>query len=305
MSNRVKDVTLANKFTKISHTSPNGIIELQHNKFSKPLNVCIIGASKGIGASIAYSYAEAGAASIILVARSSSSHELAGVQRRVEELNPTTRIISVACDITSSASVANLAKTVKNEVGRLDILIHNSGYSGPVVLRVEDGDPKDFQDVFDVNVQGTYLISHYFIPLLRESEGEKTFLVIGSFAAHIMNGHIANTAYCISKFAQNRLVEFISEQYGKEGILTIAIHPGAVATEMANATTPDSFRPYLTDDVGLCGAFCVWLTQEKRMWLNGRMVGATWDAAELLERRKEIEEGDLLKWGFRVGSSMS
>lgn len=300
MSNRIKDVVLADQFTKTSRTSPNVTIDPTRNRFSKPLNVCIIGASRGIGASIAKAYAQAGAESIILVARSSSSVELAHIQREVEALAPTARVISLSCDITSSASVADLVQHVKVEMGKLDILILNSGYSGPVVTKIEDGDPKDFQDVFNVNVQGTYLIAHYFIPLLRESDGEKTFLVVGSFAACINSGHIANTAYCVSKFSQSRIVEFIAEQYAKEGILTIAIHPGAVATEMANSTTPDSFRPYLTDDVGLCGAFCVWLTKEKRSWLNGRMVSATWDADELLHKREDIESRDLLKWGFRV-----
>jgi hypothetical protein len=37
------------------------------------------------------------------------------------------------------------------------------------------------------------------------------------------------------------------------------------------------------------------------MWLNGRLLGATWDVHELLEKRKQIEEQDLLKFGYRVG----
>lgn len=39
------------------------------------------------------------------------------------------------------------------------------------------------------------------------------------------------------------------------------------------------------------------------MWLNGRLVSATWDVDELVERKGDIEEQDLLKWGFRVGES--
>jgi NAD(P)-dependent dehydrogenase (short-subunit alcohol dehydrogenase family) len=123
----------------------------------------------------------------------------------------------------------------------LDVLVLNSGYSGPVVLKVDEGDPKDFQDVFDVNVIGTYNVAHHFIPFLRESEGAKTFIAVGSFAALVTSGHIANTAYCISKFAQARFIEYLSEQYGVDGILAIAVHPGAVNTEMADKTTPDSF----------------------------------------------------------------
>lgn len=59
----------------------------------------------------------------------------------------------------------------------------------------------------------------------------------------------------------------------------------------------------LTDDIGLCGAFCVWLSQEKRMWLNGRLLGATWDVDELVEKKAKIEAQDLLKFGYRTGDA--
>ncbi|CAN9430216.1 unnamed protein product [Alternaria alternata] len=301
MSQRIRDTTLASGFTKTIHSKPTAALDPASNKLPKPLNVLIVGASRGIGAGIAHAYAQAGAASLLLAARSSSSQELATVAQEAKNLNPSVSIKSLEVDITSNTSVAQLAKDVKQEVGRLDIVIVNSGYSGPVVLKVEEGDPQDFQDVFDVNVQGTYLVAHHFIPILKESDGAKTFIAINSFGACIVNGHIANTAYCISKFAQARLVEFLSEQYGADGILAVAVHPGAVNTEMADKTTPDSFRSYLTDDIGLGGAFCVWLSTEKRMWLNGRLLGATWDTDELLGKKTQIEGQDLLKFGYRVG----
>ncbi|KAH6866369.1 hypothetical protein BKA58DRAFT_203206 [Alternaria rosae] len=303
MAQRIRDTTLASGFTKTIHKKPTTALDPASNKLSKPLNVLIIGASRGIGAGIAYAYAQAGAVSLILAARSSSAQELAAVAQQAQDLNPSTTVKSLEVDITSSESVARLAKSVKDLVERLDVVILNSGYSGPVVLKVDQGNPQDFQDVFDVNVQGTYLVAHHFIPLLKQSDGAKTFIAINSFAACITNGHIANTAYCISKFAQARLVEFLSEQYGADGILAVAVHPGAVNTEMADKTTPDSFRSYLTDDVGLGGAFCVWLSSEKRMWLNGRLLGATWDVDELLEKKAQIEEQDLLKFGYRVGDA--
>ncbi|RYN53662.1 hypothetical protein AA0118_g9470 [Alternaria tenuissima] len=301
MSQRIRDTTLASGFTKTIHSKPTAALDPASNKLPKPLNVLIVGASRGIGAGIAHAYAQAGAASLLLAARSSSSQELATVAQEAKNLNPSVSIKSLEVDITSNTSVAQLAKDVKQEVGRLDIVIVNSGYSGPVVLKVEEGDSQDFQDVFDVNVQGTYLVAHHFIPILKESDGAKTFIAINSFGACIVNGHIANTAYCISKFAQARLVEFLSEQYGADGILAVAVHPGAVNTEMADKTTPGSFRPYLTDDIGLGGAFCVWLSTEKRMWLNGRLLGATWDTDELLGKKTQIEGQDLLKFGYRVG----
>lgn len=146
------------------------------------------------------------------------------------------------CDIVLADSVANLADCITREFGRLDVLVTNSSLSGPVILHVEDGDPADFQRAFDVNVQGTYLAAHYFPPLLRRAEGgAKSFIAIGSMAARIIRGPIANTGYRLSKFAQSRFIEFLAEQYGNEGLFAVAVHPGAVATEMAKGS-PEGFK---------------------------------------------------------------
>lgn len=55
----------------------------------------------------------------------------------------------------------------------------------------------------------------------------------------------------------------------------------------------------LVDDVGLGGAFCVWLSsrREKVMFLSGRFLSANWDVDELLEKEDEIIQKDLLKIG--------
>jgi NAD(P)-dependent dehydrogenase (short-subunit alcohol dehydrogenase family) len=245
MSNRIPDVVLADQFTATTHPKATANIDPANNPLPTGLTVLIVGAARGIGAGIASAYAQAGAATLILTARASSMNKLAEVKATVQQINPKTRVVCAQVDVASHASVISLADKVRNEVGHLDILILNSGYSGPVVTKMTDGSPRDFQDVFDVNVQGMYLLAHYFVPLLIESEGGKTFFVVGSFASCIVRGHIANTAYCVSKFAQARLVEMLAEQFGNEedgGLICVGVHPGAVLTEMADLTTPDSFR---------------------------------------------------------------
>lgn len=242
MPPRTKDSSLATNFVKTSHSKANSSLDPSTNKLSSPLTVLVIGASRGIGAGIAYAYASAGAANLILSARASSSQELASVEKRAKKLNPSVSTTCLTVDITSDQSVSALSQTIKSLFPKLDIVVLNSGYSGPVVLKVDEGSAQDFRDVFDVNVQGTYLVARHFIPLLKGSNGAKTFIAVNSFAALISSGHIANTAYCISKFAQARLVEFLAEQYGADGVLAVAVHPGAVNTEMADQTTPESFR---------------------------------------------------------------
>lgn len=283
----------------------NNFTSTEHHKFTtttnltlpSPFIVCIIGASSGIGEHIAYAYAQAGASGIVISSRKTA--ELERVSRTIRQLNANVKVVVASCDITSASSVAALAEKVKSNFGRVDVVIPNSGYAGPVTLRVTEGKPEWFQQNFDVNTVGTYHAAHYLIPLLLGTpNGAKSFLVVGSLAADILDGPIANTGYCLSKMAQSRLVEYIGQQFGKDGLLAVNIHPGAVMTPMAEGNTPEEFLPYLVDDVGLCGAFCVWLSTQREsvQWLNGRFISANWDTRELLAKKAEIVEKDLLKW---------
>ncbi|PVI02776.1 NAD(P)-binding protein [Periconia macrospinosa] len=311
MSTRVPDTKLTSTFTPTIHSRPSSSLDPSKNTLPTPLTVCIVGASRGIGAGIATSYARALApgSTLFIVARESSASHLSTVQKTAQELNPSITVTRLFADITSAQSVAELATSIQQQQqhNSLDVVVLNSGWAGPeVVLKMTEGNPEDFQNVFDINAIGTYHVVHYLVPLLLASENAdvRQLLVVSSFASILTNGPIANTAYCVSKMAQVRLVEFASEQFGKEengGLTCAAVHPGAVLTESADDTCPDVFRPYLTDDVELCGAFCVWMSREKRAWLNGRLLSAKWDVDELTAKKDIIEQQDLLKLGLRIG----
>ena len=286
-----------NNFTSKEHSNFTAQTDPSKANLPSPFVVCIIGASSGIGEHVAYAYARAGANGIVVSSRHTA--ELERVSQNITGLNPNVKVLVASCDITSADSVEALSENVRSAFGRVDVLVSNSGYAGPVTLKITEGKPAWFQQNFDVNTVGTYHAAHYFIPLLLESpDGAKSFFVIGSLAANIITGPIANTGYCLSKMAQSRLVEYIGQQFEKDGLLAVNIHPGAVMTPMAAGNTPEEFLPYLVDDVGLCGAFCVWLSnaREDLQWLSGRFVSANWDTEELLAKRAEVMEKDLLKW---------
>ena len=66
-----------------------------------------------------------------------------------------------------------------------------------MTLKMTEGEPEWFQQNFNVNTVGTYHAAHYFMPLLLNSaNGAKAFIVVGSLAANLINGPIANTGYC-------------------------------------------------------------------------------------------------------------
>ncbi|KAK7943886.1 uncharacterized protein PG986_012999 [Apiospora aurea] len=289
-------------FTAIQHQKPGSTLRAALDGASaQQYHVCIIGASTAIGKGLATSYAKAGCRALVLASRDLES--LNQFAEAVRAISPSIDVYVHYCDITSASSVQDLAQFVTRALdGRLDVLALNSGYSGPVELKITDGSPVDdgeWARAFAVNVQGTYHAAHYFVPLLLTSpEGSaRAFVMVGSIAGAITRGSIANSKYCISKMAQTRLVEHLGCQYGDEGLFTLAVHPGAVMTETAARSAPEEFKPYLVDDSELCGAFCVWLTRNasSMRWLNGRLVSATWDPDELFEQEGRDHQGRSLE----------
>ena len=243
--------SIMNKQRAISRTGDN-LTETLHQtiyqdidpckmQLRSPFVACIIGASRGIGAGVAKAFATAGASTVILAARSTS--QLRDVEEDIKRTRPETQVWSISCDVTSAESVRNLAAQIERDAGRLDAVVYNSGFSGPVILRVTEGNPADFERTFAVNSVGTYLAAHFLIPLLLKSpDGAKVFLAVATAASWITDGIIANTGYCISKMAQMRLIEMISLQYSGEGLFAVGIHPGAVGTEMAYESAPEEFK---------------------------------------------------------------
>lgn len=217
------------------HTHPAPSLDPSTTKLGPLFTVLVIGASRGIGAHIAEAYAHAGASTLILAARTTT--DLVEVAAKCQRIQPGISVFLEHCDIAVSRSVAAMAESIDRiGNGRLDVIINNSGYAGPMITSFTKGKADDFHRCFEVNTLGVYHTAHYLIPLLLKTEGgAKCFVVIGAAAAWITEGPIANMAYCSSKLAQLRLVEMMARQYAKEGLLSVSIHPGAVATEMAKA----------------------------------------------------------------------
>ena len=145
-------------------------------------------------------------------------------------------------------------------------------------------------------MNGLYLVSHYFLPLLLKSPLKLLIAVSSIGAVNITPGA---SAYQVSKLAVSRLVEFLDQEYHTQGLIAISTHPGGVKTEMGT-TMPEEYQVYLCDEPELPADHMVWLAAERREWLAGRFVLANWDVDELEAKRDEIVEKNLLKFALRL-----
>ena len=94
------------------------------NKFRGKI-ILITGASSGIGRQAAIDFAERGAQTIILVARSET--KLKELEKALRS-NFTSEIVAYPCDISRKADVAKMGKELLEKFGHIDILVNNAGF---------------------------------------------------------------------------------------------------------------------------------------------------------------------------------
>jgi NAD(P)-dependent dehydrogenase (short-subunit alcohol dehydrogenase family) len=195
--------------------------------------VLITGAGRGIGRAIALQYAHASAALIVLSARTSA--ELDEVESAINKINSNVRVQKQTLDVTDASAVAAFAKEFQAKEGRLDILVNNAGASGPW-QNVAETDPLEWWSLMEVNLKGPYLILQAFLPLLvATAEKQKTYVnIINTTSIGAAQVNPTGSAYGVSKLALLRLSEFVDAEYADQGVNVVGIHPGGVATKLAN-----------------------------------------------------------------------
>ncbi|CCM03044.1 uncharacterized protein FIBRA_05162 [Fibroporia radiculosa] len=253
--------------------------------------VLVTGASKGIGKTIAISFAQAGATGLVLLARSDLSATEAAC-KTAQRPGQSLAVLSLSVDISDPAQVTGALAKVKETFGQLDVIVNNAGYREPYAL-IGDSESESWWRTWEVNIRGTYEVTRASLPLLVECDGSKTVIIVTSRAAL---GAVQSqlSAYVMSKLAQLRFAELIVSEYADKGVVAHSVQPGVILTDMA-ADFPEDLKHLIVDTPEIAAHTIVWLARERREWLSGRYVSSQWDVEELEAKRQEIVDGDKLK----------
>jgi NAD(P)-dependent dehydrogenase (short-subunit alcohol dehydrogenase family) len=183
----------------------------------------ITGGYRGIGLTIAETFAEAGA-NIALAARN-----LAGCQNAAEKINSVhgVRAIGKSIDVHDSLSVNTFIQEVVNEFGGIDILVNSAGISGKEkpVLKMTD---EELDDVMNVDFRGTFLTSRAAARIMVKQQSGKIInisSILGKIAARNMAG------YCASKAAVIQLTRVMALELVRDNIQVNALCPGYFLTD--------------------------------------------------------------------------
>ena len=183
----------------------------------------VTGASRGIGAALALELARAGA-HVVAVARTVGGLE--ELDDRIKASGSSATLVPL--DVKDSEGIARLALALNERYQRLDVLIGNAGMLGPLspLVHVE---PKDWDSLMAVNVNGVFRVSSAAIKRMLE-QGGGNIVNIASAAGFVPFPQRA--AYNASKGAVVSFTRALALDYAPNHIRVNAICPGMVETGM-------------------------------------------------------------------------
>lgn len=184
--------------------------------------VLVTGGGRGIGRAIALAFAAQGCPVAVTGRTRSYLDHVADEIRRVGA-----NALPVACDVTRRQEVEALKAEVEGSLGTVQILINSAGMAPAVAfLDMED---RLWEEVFKVNLTGTYYCCKVFLPGMIAS-GWGRIINIASTVAKVAYSHIS--AYAASKHAVLGLTRALAIEMARKGVTVNAICPGYVETEM-------------------------------------------------------------------------
>ncbi|MES2745415.1 MAG: beta-ketoacyl-ACP reductase [Bdellovibrionota bacterium] len=186
----------------------------------------VTGASRGIGKAIAQSLSQKGyLIAIHYRSQESKAQELA-------ESVPGSRIFQA--DLGSEESCTQLAKSVKEAFGRIDVLVNNAGMS--IDQLITFAKPGDFDQILNVNLKSVFnltkAVSRFMI---KQKSG--SIINLTSVVGHTGNG--GQSMYAASKGAITAFTKSIAVDLAGFGIRANCVAPGFIKTDMTESLSDE------------------------------------------------------------------
>ncbi len=203
----------------------------------------VTGGASGIGLAVAKKFLSEGAKVVVL------DFDEEGLRQAQNEMGSQT--LAIQCDISSEASVQQAISKVIDSFGQIDIVVNAAGIVGQTNTNVVDVPVSDFRKVYEVNLQGSFLIAKTVLPFMVQRNYGR-ILLIASIAGK--EGNAGMTSYSASKAGVIGLVKAIGKEYAETGITINSLAPAVIETPMV-AEMPTEQVDYMTSKIPMkrCG----------------------------------------------------
>lgn len=181
--------------------------------------IVIVGATGGIGSTLAQKLAPTGANLVFAAKNSQKLDEL------VSNLTVTGSILSVPTDITNLQQVETLMEKTVTNFGQIDVLVNAAGAG--VMKQYNKITPEDLDAMLDLNLKGSFYTMQAAANYMKDRQKGHICNVVGILGKHPM---AMASAYCASKYGLVGLSKCMAEELKRYGVKITLFYFGGVDT---------------------------------------------------------------------------
>lgn len=179
--------------------------------------VVVTGGSRGIGKCIINKFIEEGSRIVISISTSNieDSYKLKNIQ----------------LDVRNGKDIHRVINNIKQEFGRIDVLVNNAGIIDDGLIQNIDDD--SWNNVIDINLKGVFNLTKEIAPIMIE-QGKGSIVNISSIVG--LYGNIGQTNYAASKSGLIGMSYSWAKEFTRKGtnVRTNVVAPGYIQTDMLN-----------------------------------------------------------------------
>ena len=192
----------------------------------------VTGASRGIGAAIADTLAQAGAT---VIGTATSESGATAIAQRLAQWHGTGRTLNAA----TPNSVEELIASVEKEFGKLDILVNNAGITRDnLLMRMKE---EEWDEIMNVNLKSVYRASK---AVLRGMMKQRAGRIITITSVVGTMGNAGQTNYAAAKAALQGFSKSLAREVGSRGITVNCVAPGFIDTDMTRALPEETRKAF-------------------------------------------------------------
>ena len=231
----------------------------------------VTGASRGIGAKVAKTFAENNAVVIVNYAGSKEKAE-----NVVDEIIKSGgKAEAYKCNVASFDEVKEMMEYVVKTYGRIDILVNNAGITKDnLLLRMSE---QEFDDVIDVNLKGTFnCMKNVTRQMMRQKNGR----IINMSSVVGVHGNAGQLNYSASKAGIIGMTKSLAKEMASRNITVNAIAPGFIETDMTGQLDENVKKQILSGSPANClgnvndiAQTALFLASDGARYITGQVIG--------------------------------
>jgi NAD(P)-dependent dehydrogenase (short-subunit alcohol dehydrogenase family) len=238
--------------------------------------VLVTGASSGLGAAAALTFAREGAKVVVAARREDKSQT---VVQQIKALGG--EGVFIKTDVTKRADIEALVDGTMATFGKLDCAVNNAGITGPVMVPLAEIEEAAWDELMNTNLKAVWMCMKYEIPaMLRQGKG--AIVNISSIYGFKPND-IGAAPYCASKFGLIGLSKTAAIDYAQQGIRVNVVCPGVTHSEMVDPyveAAPELMKTVVSrysalNQIGQaedCAEAITWLCSDAARFVNGAVL---------------------------------